>query len=143
MKKFVLLLIIVGIITVTYACPSLAVDNTACYAVYTKYNGDTWLYKDVYMTECDQNTAKNYRNLPNAVGYSKRFKGDYDDLLNEARKHNARIIASEEIGGAFIYYGISDSLGKTVNVDGKIVNIQLAIRGSVITVGTPLIMGSY
>lgn len=143
MKKFLLLIIIVGIVTVTYACPSLAVDNTAYYAVYTKYAGDTWLYKDVYMTECDQEIAKNYRSVPNAVGYSKRFKGDYDDLVAEARKHNARIIASEEAGGAYIYYGISDALGKTVNVNGKAINIQLAIRGNVITVGTPLIMGSY
>lgn len=143
MKKFLILCIVVVAIVVTYSCPALAIDNEACYAVYTRYSGDTWLYKDIYMTECDSNTAINYSNVPNAVGYSKRFKGNYDDLITEAKKHNVRILHSEEVDGVYLYYGISDTLGQTVYTNGYSVNMQLAIRGNIITVGTPLIMGSY
>lgn len=145
MKKFIVLIIAVAVLVVTYSAPALAIDREASYAVYVRGEtaGSIWLYNDIYMTECNRDTAINYRNIHNAVGYSKRFKGSYTDLMAEAKNHNARILKSENVGGVYIYYGYSDKLGRTVNVDGMGVNIQLALRGKTITVGTPLIMGSY
>ena len=81
--------------------------------------------------------------LGNIVGISASFKGDYDDFTREIKKCKVAVQQEESVGNVHIIYGISENCGKPTYANGMNINFQIAIRDNVITVGTPLIMGSY
>lgn len=148
MKKFLIMIVVMIVIGCTY---SLAFSNIggfkdADYTIFTK--GDTggngiWLYGDTYMIACNKKELTKLVTLSNVIGYQATFEGDYNDMLKELDRQSVAVISNDSIEGVYIIYGISDKCGKSVTVGGKSVNVQVAIRGNKITVGTPLIMGSY
>ncbi len=75
-----------------------------------------------------------------ASGESARFEGDVYAELKEAFR--AKLLFSEETDGAVFYYLFSPVLGTGVEVKGRLVNLQIAVRGGRTAAGTPLIYGS-
>lgn len=88
--------------------------------------------------------------LSNIKGESVSFDGDTGDARGILSRYAVRTVFEEEIpmggeGSINIIYGFSASLTRSVNLDGKKVNIQIAVNSESgrVTVGTPLILGSY
>lgn len=150
MKKISILIFAVIILALTYSYPAIKDFAGAKDVVYTYYtSGDTtgkgiWLYGDTYMISCTKSEAKTVQNnIGSLKGMSVSFKGDYDDFRKAQKNCNMSVLISENIDGTVIVYGYSDKLGKCVDVDGKTINVQMALKDGKITVGTPLIVGSY
>ena len=65
-------------------------------------------------------------------------KEDVDFLLNEAK-----IIKVENSDNVENFYAYTCGLVHSVFIDGKKVNFQIAINKNTITIGSPIILGSY
>ncbi len=149
MKKCLIVLSLCLLLLFTYSLPVILPNTdkeiTINYFTKGQYGENSiYLYDDIYMTTSDykkgQTTAEN---LANIVGISATFKGDYDDMKKVIQKMKVAVKQEETVGEVHIIYGISESCGKPVYANGTNINFQIAIRDNVITVGTPLIMGSY
>ena len=82
-------------------------------------------------------------------GESVSFAGDLSDAYTIAEMYAAKIWETEDLDdGAFtitVLYARSSYLTGGQTVNGRFVNLQIAFneRTGVVTVGTPLILGSY
>ncbi len=150
MKKFSIIITVVILIIATYSVPTLMRDNegeSVSVSYYT--HGDvtgksTYMFDDIYLTNCDYSQAKKTeRELVNVVGISYTLAGNYDKFCEVLNTYGIVVLSTEIVGNIHIIYGRSERCGQTRIVDGIAVNIQVAIRDDVITIGTPLIMGSY
>jgi|GEM_PF-2486473 len=56
---------------------------------------------------------------------------------------SATTIFTQSVDGIDIYYAYSPRLGGGVTVNGEKINLELAQHNGKVTVGTPLILGSY
>jgi len=88
------------------------------------------------------------RALKNIRGEAVRFGGGRADADAVAKLLKIKIYSVEEFDGIDTYYAYTAELGNgrgsnALNIDGARINVQVAFRGGVITVGTPLILGSY
>lgn len=81
--------------------------------------------------------------LNGTEGESVTFYGSKDEFEAEIRRLGVTVTERQSLGGIEIVYGYTEKLRGGVNVDGKRVNIEFAYRGGTITVGTPVILGSY
>lgn len=81
--------------------------------------------------------------LNGTEGESVTFCGSKNEFESEIRRLGVTVTERQSLGGIEIVYGYTEKLRGGVNVDGKRVNIELAYRGGTITVGTPVILGSY
>lgn len=149
MKKCLIVLSLCLLLLVTFSLPVMLPqsnkDITINYFTKGRHSEQSiYLYDDIYMTTSDyKDGQKTADNLVNIVGISATFEGDFDDMQNILKKCKVAVKQEETIEGIHIIYGISESCGKPVQANGKYINFQIAIRDNVITVGTPLIMGSY
>ena len=150
MKKFSVLITIVLIIILTYSVPSLMLNNdggdisVSYYTIGKSDVNSTYMFDDIYLTTYDYaDSAKAERTLNNIVGISYTLAGDYDKFSEILKEFDIVTLSTEVVDNIHIIYGRSEHCGKPKIVDGKAVNVQLAIRDDVITIGTPLIMGSY
>ena len=91
------------------------------------------------------------RGFSDIKGESVSFDGKDSDALDIIRLYRARIINRESLpldnvgNSILIIYGCSKLLAKGVTLDGNQINIQIAVNSLTgkVTVGTPLILGSY
>ncbi len=149
MKKFLIVLSLGLLLFVTYSLPVMLPksdkDITINYFTKGRYSENAiYLYDDIFMVTSDyDNGQKIADNLVNIVGISASFKGDYDDMQKVIKKCKVAVQQEETVGNVHIIYGISENCGKMTQANGININFQIAIRDNVITVGTPLIMGSY
>lgn len=72
-----------------------------------------------------------------------RFLGSEKDLQTLIDRLDIEVVSEQNLAEIAVVYGYSPRLNRSVKVEGRDVNIQLAKRGGTITVGTPLIAGSY
>lgn len=149
MKKCLIVLSLCVLLLATFSLPVVLPktdkDITINYFTKGKYSAQSiYLYDDIYMTTTDYaNGQQTADNLVNIVGISATFEGDFDDMQKVLKKCKVAVKQEETVDGIHIIYGISESCGKPVQANGMIINFQIAIRDNVITVGSPLIMGSY
>ena len=150
MRKFSIAITIVLLIVVTYSVPALMIDNGGEDIAVSYYTdgkctaNSTYMFDNIYLSNYDYSeTDKAERTLYNIVGVSYTLDGDYDKFCEILDDLGIATLATEVVDNIHIIYGRSELCGQPKIVDGLAVNIQLAIRDGVITVGTPLIMGSY
>lgn len=74
-------------------------------------------------------------------GESASYSGDRLKALRE--QFRAELLFCEEAGGVTSYYFRSPLLGRGVMLDGREVNLQIAVGRGRTAVGTPLIFGSF
>lgn len=73
------------------------------------------------------------------AGESVRYEGDrYGELC---ARFGAELLFCEEAGGTVNYYLYSPVLGEGVMLQGRRVNLHIAVREDTTAVGTPLIFG--
>ncbi len=65
------------------------------------------------------------------------------DATKFIKRLNCTQVYSQEINGITNYYFYTDKLPKKQVVKGEKINIHLAVKGGVVTLGYPFIYGSY
>lgn len=81
--------------------------------------------------------------LSNINGQSVSFCGNeqlYNMLISNLFNN---IVLSEQVSNVKCCYGYNNKLNNNINIDGQTINIQIAINQNKITIGTPVILGSY
>lgn len=99
-----------------------------------------------FMVQCNsRDAAEIYSLLSPAMlsGESFSFAGGLAEATAILSRLNAEVVSTEEIDQLQIWYAHTHLLGRELSVDGELVNVQVAIREGRVTVGTPLILGSY
>lgn len=76
-------------------------------------------------------------------GASVTFDGDSASVSAWLKKLSVKVTFSEEVDGIVCVYGYSPRLKGGVEVDGQTVNVQIALNGGRVHLGTPLLLGSY
>ena len=78
-------------------------------------------------------------------GVSIRFTGGQRDVeaAIEALEIKAVIAESLDEEGIVSYYGFTFKLKNRIKADNKFINVQIAKKGDTITIGYPIILGSY
>lgn len=112
-----------------------------------KYGGAYGVYRENedFEASCDLSffEAVLKKTKGGVKGESVRFMGSDQDIEDIIRQLNIKVVDKQTLAGVVTIYGYSPRLGDYVSVSGEKVNIQIARRGAVVTVGVPLIMGSY
>lgn len=75
------------------------------------------------------------------AGFMLSFRGTRKDIL--LLINDMKIVKTENIDGIETVYGYACGLLNSVIICGKKVNIQVAINNGTITIGSPVILGSY
>ena len=68
---------------------------------------------------------------------------DARDAFAQAERYGAQLLFVERAGGVVNYYYRAPALGGEVWLEGKAVNLQVAVRGEGAAIGYPLIFGGY
>ena len=76
-------------------------------------------------------------------GFSLSFEGSEQDVVRIAKLFNMKVTSTLNLDGLQIVCGNSNKLTGGVILDGAKVNLQIAHKDGVVTVGSPLILGSY
>ena len=81
--------------------------------------------------------------LKNIRGESVSLKKENFDLNEFLSDMNAEVVFVEQTEEMNLYYAYSPNLKYKKIVDGRLVNVQIAIAKERVTVGSPLIFGSF
>ena len=91
-----------------------------------------------YHISCDSTLAKTL-NVKKVVGQSVKFAGNCDDFYIICKKLG-KIKSQYNVDGIVVAEGVSQKLKKEKNL---VTNFQVAFDGKYITVGTPVVIGSF
>lgn len=120
-----------------YSCYAQEIkDLPSCFRVDINGSGK--------IVSCDMTSAHEMSKYINGkvYGESITYKGTYNDFKKLIDVLNIEIVVSESIDGLECIYGFGE-FGRHVTINGMAVNIQLAFNLGNITVGCPIILGSY
>lgn len=162
MKKLIIFLAFLFFITLTFSFQPafynvFSLHNTifgdAKYSIYClnissdNFNNATLINNgNGYIIKTDINNALNIKkNVSNILGESVSFVSNKNVINKIIKYYNIKIFKSEKIGEIEVCYGFSNKLNSTqkVNIDENIINIQIAFKENVLTIGTPIILGEY
>lgn len=90
-----------------------------------------------------QNAKELIKTCNKIYGQSICFEGDMDTYFKLLKDLSVKECFVENVQEIKVFYGFSNKLKDFTIVDEKKVNIQIAFRNGKITVGTPLILGSF
>ena len=151
MKKLIALLIV----ALSFVCTPRAQPlyqligyiPDATYVVYARgYTFSPYAYRvdngdDTVLTTKISSAGEVYEGTQCVLGETVSFCGAQADLDELIERLGFSVVYDSDIAGCT--YGYSPKLGKGVLVEGRQVNCQIVIEGDRITVGFPLILGSY
>lgn len=107
----------------------------------TADNVDLGLGRQVTCSLC--NYKETLAECSGVDGVSVTFCGSYDDVTEIVSRLRANEISRQQLDGLTVICYYSPKIRNRVSIGGKTVNIQIAYRDGTITVGYPLILGSY
>ena len=84
-----------------------------------------------------------YPFMAKVKGESCKVKKDGFSVDEFFKERNATILFTEELDGITCYYGYSEDIKFNTIVGDKIVNLQVAVAENSVTVGSPIIFGSF
>ncbi|MBR2024161.1 MAG: YwmB family TATA-box binding protein [Clostridia bacterium] len=88
-----------------------------------------------------------FEHLFSVRGESVRFavtKAERETVAeNVLQKYGAELVFTEETDGVVCYYGITERFGQSVMVNGKPVNLHVAVSQTECVVGYPIIFGGF
>lgn len=153
-KYIILCLLICTLLLLPNREPSFKVlaniysDATYCFYLdnrdFSVNDFETIVMGDGAIIRCETDRISDVKNRLHGIkGESMSFAGGHDDILNIINRLRVNVVISENVDGIYSVYGYTRSIENFVTVNGKRVNIQIAFTGGLLTVGTPLILGSY
>lgn len=147
MKKmivfFIICILLIGVSFFTNLGTSLDSAKCAAFVINEKIEG----YESIQ--NGNDSIIKVYSNIQDFyTKYKKNIKGfnlyfETFDLTLFAKNLNAQIYRSHNVEGMEMYYGYTNMYGEWKNVNGKKVNIQIAIKDNETIVGFPLILTGF
>ena len=99
-------------------------------------NGSGWIV---------EGSREELRLLPSSriAGYSFQTTSESFDTAGFLRKMKAEVLSPTEVQGILCIYGYTPLLQGGILADGKKINFQIVVRDGIVTVGTPVILGSF
>lgn len=164
MKKIILLIVFLLSLIFTYTFKPtfneiLLLDNVifsdAEYSVYClnisdvlKNSSDIKLIDNgnSFIVKSDINFAKYIKqNCSNILGESICFKSNMFAIEKIKNLYDIDFKIFEEVDDIKTYYGYSNFnyFNQNVLIDSEIINIELAYKNEILTIGTPIILGDY
>ncbi len=104
---------------------------------------------EVYLYSSSSNAViktvevKEFAFISNVKGECVKLKAKDFDLENFLSGYGAQVVLTESFDGGKSFYAYSPKIRYRETVCGKRVNLQVAIRGQTVTVGSPIIYGSF
>ncbi len=136
MKKLAFILCALAVIISFYVMNNRPIfsDFASAYEIYQYSNSSNALITSA--------NNKSYLFIKNKTGESCKIYGDFslEQFLN---KFSARVVFYEKVNDGVSYYAYSSKIKYRQTVNGKTVNLQVFIGADSVTVGTPIIYGSY
>ena len=153
MKRFFVVLILTLVIAgvLTYCMP----QNFDCYVADIAPDGVVSIYcRQSVLSGIDMGNGRIVQGKVSELqtllkkcqgvdGVSVSFDGNEQDVTRIAELLNLNITHQYSLEGIDVVCGLSFKVNGGVVLDGKTVNVQIAYKDGVVTVGSPLILGSY
>lgn len=99
---------------------------------------------DNYIVKCQPFLASVIKkSLANLQGESIVFEGNRQDAFDYLSHYNTQIVLTENVDGIFILYAYVPNIYDSIYINSQKVNIELAVKNNVITIGCPIILGDY
>ena len=108
----------------------------------SKYDMQVQRCGDMFFNFCDQKTAKEKVKIVKNKIQSVQFYFDKDDE-KVIDKLKFTLVNEKQIEDIKVLEGYSPLCGAGYQIDKKNINVQIAIKGDEIVVGTPLILTGY
>lgn len=163
MKKLILLITFLFLLTLTcgfspifYNLFSLhnVVFSDAVYSVYCLDISSNLNSNDIivlnngnsFIVKSNINYAEFVKkNSSNVLGESVSFKSDLFSIDKIIDFYNIDVKIKENVADIITIYGYSESnkFTNSVLIDDEPINIQIAFKNNVLTIGTPIILGDY
>lgn len=153
MKRFIVTLILTTVIAgvLTYSMPKdfdYYVADICADGIVSVYCRTTELdgidMGNGKIVECSvaglHETLSKCRNID---GVSVTFDGTMADVTRIVDLFGLDIVSVYDLDGLHVVCGVSNKVKGGVSLDGEMVNVQIAYKDGVVTVGNPLILGSY
>lgn len=84
------------------------------------------------------------KDLSNIVGESITFEGTTRDVINLLDIYNASVVKTEHINEDILcVYASTSKFKNSILIDNQKINLQIAYSNGRVTMGTPIILGSY
>lgn len=97
-----------------------------------------------YIVQCNvSNIGTALAHCKGIDGVSVSFAGTMADAIDIAKMFRLYDEARYELGEIAVVCGKSDMIKGFVTADGRQINLQIAFVNGIVTVGSPLILGSY
>lgn len=97
-----------------------------------------------YITTCDKLMEKETEiKFSNVIGKSYKFNSLYFNLQEFIKKNNFKLEITQNLEGVKIFYLYSNSLCAQKKVNGKMINLQLAVTKEFVVAGCPVILGTF
>ena len=151
MKKFLALVTLTIITAITYFAitPALAERQPQCGFTQTARlmphsNTAELFFADG--TSANTNTQGLIEKLQNAPvhGFLVRYSGDKSAIRTFLQIFSAREVYNQQLGAITVTYAFARSFDvDTVRINNRRQNLQIAYRAGIITIGVPLILGSF
>jgi hypothetical protein len=87
--------------------------------------------------------SKDYMSLKKVTGESVKISSSNFDVYDFFEKYNAEIVFTETVDGVVSYYGYSKDIKYQTIIGGKRINLHVAKAKNLVTVGSPIIYGSF
>ena len=84
-----------------------------------------------------------FKELNKIEGYSFKFEGSANGAEKVLAGLRASVVSKEELGDISLCYAYSGLINNFITLDDTKINIQIALRDGFVTVGIPLILGSF
>lgn len=152
MKKLVLLILVVLFASFTYFGTNFAKMSKKIDGEVTVYSSSqttlsgyaSILNVEHYMTTGKvADIGKLVKNTDGVQGVSIKTRGSIENLNDYLKMYSANIVKAQNVDGVQIYYAYSPRLREKINVFGESVNIEIAFNNGMVTIGSPIIIGSY
>ena len=123
------------VLAALYLPKSPAFDETGVYTLY-RYSASS-------LSTQENLTGGVIFNARSVEGESVMYLSDAFSLSELLEKYDADLLFSEQAGDVICYYAYSPALSYRATLYGVTVNLQIAVENQRITLGTPLIFGSF
>ena len=97
----------------------------------------------VFVTSNVENCKEIRTQLADIQGQSISFCGDEELYTSMVTWLIGNATFSANVGAVKCCYGYNNKLNNYINIENSKINIQIALHNNVITIGTPVILGSY
>ena len=108
---------------------------------YTFYSQSESSQAQIVLADASEALAVKW-SIASLTGESARYE-DAEEAFAQAEKYRAELLIVRTVQDVTDYYYYSPCLGGGVVLEGKKVNLHIAVRGSSANIGSPLIFGGY